>query len=46
LKQKALDTVLESGTPEALAISLDAVCKKIGTSWNKELTSLPSPTKD
>jgi len=46
LKQKALDTVLESGTPEALAVSLDAVCKKIGTSWNKELTSLPSPTKD
>ena len=46
LKQKALDTVLESGTPEALAISLDAVCKKIGTSWNKELTALPSPTKD
>jgi len=46
LKQKALDTVLESGTPEALEISLDAVCKKIGTSWNKELTSLPSPTKD
>ena len=46
LKQKALDTVLESGTPEALAVSLDAVCKKIGTSWNKELTSLPSPTKE
>jgi predicted glutamine amidotransferase len=46
LKQKALDTVLESGTPEALAVSLDAVCKKIGTSWNKELTALPSPTKD
>ena len=46
LKQKALDTVLESGTPEALAISLDAVCKKIGTSWNKELNALPRPTKD
>ena len=46
LKQKALDTVLESGTPEALAISLNAVCKKIGSSWNTELTALPSPTKD
>ena len=30
LKQKAFDVVMESGTPDALAIALDQVSKKIG----------------
>jgi len=42
LKQKALDTVMEAGTPDSLAIALDQVSKKIGLSWNTELTALPN----
>ena len=42
LKQKALDTVMESGTPDSLAISLNEVSKKIGLSWNTDLTALPN----
>ena len=42
LKQKALDTVMESGTPDSLAISLNEVSKKIGLSWNQDLTALPN----
>ena len=42
LKQKALDTVMESGTPDTLAISLNEVSKKIGLSWNTDLTALPN----
>ena len=38
LKTKALDVVMESGTPDALAISLDNVSKKIGLRWNQDLT--------
>jgi len=33
LKQKAIDTVMESGTPEELIKSLDATTKKIGIGW-------------
>ena len=33
LKQKAIDTVMESGTPEELIKALDATAKKIGIAW-------------
>ena len=33
LKQKAIDTVMESGTPEDLIKALDATTKKIGIAW-------------
>ena len=33
LKQKAIDTVMESGTPEDLLRALDATTKKIGIAW-------------
>jgi len=46
LKEKAIDTVMESGTPDTLAIALDNVSKKIGLRWDTELSALPSPTKD
>jgi hypothetical protein len=46
LKQKALDTVMESGTPDTLAISLNEVSKKIGLSWNTDLTALPNIKKE
>ena len=42
LKQKAIDVVMESGTPDTLAISLDKVSQKIGLRWNQNLTALPS----
>ena len=42
LKQKAKDVVMESGTPDALAISLDKVSQKIGLRWNQDLTALPN----
>jgi len=42
LKQKALDTVMEAGTPDSLAIALNEVSKKIGLSWNQDLTALPN----
>ena len=42
LKQKAKDIVFESGTPDALAIALDNVSKKIGVRWNQDLQSLPN----
>ena len=42
LKTKALDVVMESGTPDSLAIALDNVSKKIGLRWNQELTALPN----
>ena len=42
LKQKAKDVVMESGTPDALAIALDKVSQKIGLRWNKDLTALPN----
>jgi len=42
LKQKAIDVVMESGTPDTLAIALDQVSKKIGLRWNQDLTALPN----
>ena len=33
LKQKAIDTVMESGTPEQLIEKLDQTTKKIGIAW-------------
>ena len=42
LKQKARDIVFESGTPDALAIALDNVSKKIGVRWNQDLQALPN----
>ena len=42
LKTKALDVVMESGTPESLAISLDSVSKKIGLRWNTDVQALPN----
>ena len=42
LKQKAIDVVMESGTPDTLAIALDNVSKKIGLRWNQDLTALPT----
>ena len=42
LKQKAKDVVMESGTPDALAIALDKVSQKIGLRWNQDLTALPN----
>ena len=42
LKVKALDGVMESGTPDTLAIALDNVSKKIGLRWNQDLQALPN----
>ena len=42
LKIKALDVVMESGTPDALAIALDQVSKKIGLTWNTDVQALPN----
>ena len=42
LKTKALDVVMESGTPDSLAIALDSVSKKIGLRWNTDLQALPN----
>ena len=33
LKQKAIDTVMEAGSPEALLAALDQTTKKIGIAW-------------
>ena len=42
LKTKALEVVMESGTPDSLAIALDQVSKKIGLRWNQDLQALPN----
>jgi hypothetical protein len=42
LKQKALDVVMESGTPDSLAIALNEVSKKIGLTWNTDVQALPN----
>jgi len=42
LKQKAKDVVMESGTPDSLAIALDKVSQKIGLRWNQDLQALPN----
>ena len=41
LKTKALDTIKECGSPEALAVALDKVSNKIGISWNTDIKALP-----
>ena len=46
LKEKAIDTVMESGTPDSLAIALDKVSQKIGLRWDNELTALPNLKKE
>ena len=40
LKIKALDVVMESGTPDTLAIALNEVSKKIGLTWNTDRKSV------
>ena len=42
LKIKALDVVMESGTPDTLAIALNEVSKKIGLTWNTDVQALPN----
>ena len=42
LKVKALDVVMESGAPDQLALALNEVSKKIGLTWNTEITALPN----
>ena len=42
LKTKAIDTVMEAGTPEVLIISLNQVSKKIGMQWNTDIKALPN----
>ena len=42
LKVKAIDTVMEAGTPETLIISLNQVSQKIGLNWDQDLKALPS----
>ena len=42
LKMKAIDTVMEAGTPEILIISLNQVSKKIGLQWNTDIKALPN----
>ena len=42
LKVKALDVVMESGTPDSLAIALNEVRKKIGLTWNTDVQALPN----
>ena len=42
LKQKARDVVMESGTPDTLAIALNEVSKKIGLTWNTDVQALPN----
>ena len=42
LKVKALDVVMESGTPDSLAIALNEVSKKIGLTWITDVQALPN----
>jgi hypothetical protein len=42
LKTKAIDTVMEAGTPEVLIISLNQVSKKIGLQWDTDIKALPN----
>ena len=42
LKMKAIDTVMEAGTPEVLIISLNQVSRKIGMQWNTDIKALPN----
>jgi cellobiose-specific phosphotransferase system component IIA len=40
LKQKAIDNVMESGTPEELKQSLNLVVKTIGLTWNVDTSKI------
>ena len=40
LKQKAIDNVMESGTPEELKQSLNLVVKHIGLTWNVDTSKI------
>ena len=42
LKTKAIDTVMEAGTPEVLIISLNQVSNKIGMQWYTDIKALPN----
>jgi hypothetical protein len=42
LKIKAIDTVMEAGTPENLILALNQVSQKIGLNWDQDLKMLPS----
>jgi hypothetical protein len=42
LKMKAIDTVMEAGTPEILIIALNQVSKKIGLQWDTDVKALPN----
>jgi hypothetical protein len=46
LQEKAIDTVMEAGTPDTLAISLNNISEKIGLKWNQDLTALPNLKKE
>jgi len=41
LKCKAMDTIKECGSPEALAVALDKVSNKIGITWNTDIKTIP-----
>ena len=41
LKFKAMDTIKECGSPEALAVALDKVSNKIGITWNTDIKAIP-----
>ena len=40
LKQKAIDNVMESGTPDELKQSLNLVVKYIGLTWNVDTSKI------
>ena len=45
LKTKAIDTVMESGTPEQLLAALDATTKKIGIAWVVDTSKIKQISK-
>ena len=45
LKQKAIDNVMESGTPDELKQSLNAVVKTIGLTWNVDTSKIKQITQ-
>ena len=45
LKQKAIDNVMESGTPDELKQSLNLVVKHIGLTWNVDTSKIKAITQ-
>ena len=45
LKQKAIDNVMESGTPDELKQSLNLVVKHIGLTWNVDTSNIKAITQ-